>query len=118
MLHRRNSAERFRADIVRLLPPMRYCVRVLSDGNREFDMRLGKYLLTAAAATMAVAPVSAAAVNPAASLSVSQSARAGSATAQDSEAVGGGILIAILAAAAVIAGIIIVADSDDDPDSP
>lgn len=79
-------------------------------------MRLGKYLLAAAAASMSVAPAMAA--NPASSLSVTQSARAGSVTAKDSEAVGGGILVAILAAAAVIVGIVIVADSDDSPDSP
>ena len=89
---------------------------VLATNKREFDMRLGKYLLAAAAASMTVAPAIAA--NPAASLSVAQPARAGSVTADQNEAVGGGILVAILAAAAVIVGIIIIADSDDDPDSP
>jgi len=71
-------------------------------------MRLGKYILTAAAATMAVAPAMAA--NPAASLSVSKSVRTGSVSAQKNELAGGGIIVAILAAAAVVAGIIIVAD--------
>jgi hypothetical protein len=81
-------------------------------------MRLGKYLLAAAAASMSVAPAFAAPVNPAASLSVAKSVRTGSATAENSDAVGGGIIVAVLAAAAVIVGIVIVADSDDDPDSP
>jgi hypothetical protein len=74
-------------------------------------MRLGKYLLAAAAASMTVAPAIAA--NPASIESV----RAGSVVKGDSEAVGGGILVAVLAAAAVIVGIVIVADSDDEPDS-
>lgn len=81
-------------------------------------MRLGKYLMAAAAATMAVAPAVAAPANPAAGLSVSKSVRAGSATANKSELAGGGVLVAILAAAAVVAGIIIVANEDDTPDSP
>jgi hypothetical protein len=83
--------------------------------QREFNMRLGKYILTAAAATMAVAPAMAA--NPAASLSVSKSVRTGSVSAQKNELAGGGIIVAILAAAAVVAVIIIVADNDDNADS-
>lgn len=81
-------------------------------------MRIGKFLLAAAAASMTVAPAMAA--NPAAGLSVSSSVRAGSVTANDSKlrGRGGGFIIAILAAAAVIVGIIIIVDSDDDPDSP
>ncbi|MGA1798730.1 hypothetical protein VH567_08105 [Sphingomonas sp. 4RDLI-65] len=78
-------------------------------------MRLGKYLLTAAAATMAVAPAMAA--NPAANLSVSKSVRAGSVSAKKDKLAGGGVIVAILAAAAVVAGIVIVADNDDDSDS-
>ena len=90
----------------------------LTSLKREFDMRLGKYLMAAAAATMAVAPAVAAPVNPAASLSVTKSARAGSATAKNSDLLGGGIFVAVIAAAAVILGIIIVANEDDSPDSP
>lgn len=81
-------------------------------------MRLGKYLMAAAAATMAVAPAVAAPVNPAAGLSVAQSVRAGSVTSKKNELAGGGVFIALIAAAAVIVGIIIVAKEDDSPDSP
>lgn len=115
MLHRRNGVERFGIVLVMWLPETDNRVMAPSTIKREFDMRLGKYLLAAAAASMAVSPAIAA--NPAASLSVSQSARAGSATDADSEARGGGIIVAVLAAAAIIAGIIIIADSDDDADS-
>ena len=80
-------------------------------------MRLGKYFMAAAAATMAVAPAVAAPVNPAASLSVSKSVRAASVSAKKDKLAGGGVIVAILAAAAVVAGIVIVADSDDDSDS-
>ena len=80
-------------------------------------MKIAKLMLAAAAASMTVAPAMAAPANPAASLSVAKSVRAGSATAKDSQAVGGGVIVAVLAAAAVIAGIIIVADSDDNSDS-
>ena len=76
-------------------------------------MRLGKYILTASAATMAVAPAVAAPAN----LSVSKSVRSGSVSADKNELAGGGIIVAVLAAAAVIAGIVIVADNDDDSDS-
>lgn len=80
-------------------------------------MRLTKYLMAAAAVSMTVAPAMAAPVNPAASLSVSKSIRAGTTTASENDALGGGILIAVLAAAAVIGGIVIIADGDDDNDS-
>lgn len=76
-------------------------------------MRLGKYILTAAAATMAVAPAMAAPAN----LSVAQSVRSGSVSAKKNELAGGGIIVAILAAGAVIAGIIVVASNDDNSDS-
>ena len=65
-------------------------------------MRLGKYLMAAAAATMAVAPAVAAPANPAASLSVAKSARAASVSGKKNELAGGGV---------------IVADSDDNSDS-
>ncbi|WP_380787446.1 hypothetical protein [Sphingomonas sp. R86521] len=77
-------------------------------------MRFGKYLLTAAAATMAVAPAMAA---PAANLSASKSVRAGAVSGEKSDVAGSGIIVAVLAAAAVIAGIVVVADSDDKADS-
>jgi hypothetical protein len=80
-------------------------------------MRLGKYLMAAAAATMAVAPAVAAPANPAAGLSVYKSVRAGSVSTKKNELAGGGVLVAVLAAAAVIAGIVIVANEDDTPDS-
>lgn len=80
-------------------------------------MRVAKFLMAAAAATMVVAPAMAAPVNPAAGLSVAKSVRAGSPTTKKSELAGGGFIVAIIAAAAIVAGIIIVADSDDDADS-
>jgi hypothetical protein len=80
-------------------------------------MRLAKYMMAAAAATLAVAPAVAAPINPAASLSVSKSVRTGSTSAKKNELAGGGVIIAVIAAAAVIAGIVIVADSDDTPAS-
>ncbi|WP_425229476.1 hypothetical protein [Sphingomonas sp.] len=81
-------------------------------------MRLGKYLMAAAAATMAVAPAVAAPANPAAGLSVTKSARAGSPSARRSNLDGGGSFIAIAAAVAVILGIVIVAGEDNTPKSP
>ena len=75
-------------------------------------MRLGKYLMAAAAATMAVAPAVAAPANPAASLSVAKSVRTGSVSGKTNELAGGGILIAVLAVAAVAAGIVVVADDN------
>jgi hypothetical protein len=73
-------------------------------------MRLGKYLLTAAAATMAVAPAMAAPV-------ATKSVRAGAVADSKDKVAGSGIIVAVLAAAAVVAGIVVVADSDDDADS-
>ena len=81
-------------------------------------MRVGKYLVAAAAATMAASPTVAAPGNPAASLSVLPSARAGSSIAHRSDLAGGGLIIAIIAAGVVIAGIIVVADNNDTPRSP
>lgn len=81
-------------------------------------MRFGKILLAAAAVSMAATPALAAPANPAASLSVSKSVRAGSSVDGKNEIAGGGIIIAVLAVAAVVAGIIIIADDNDSPDSP
>jgi len=92
------------------------CQQVTSTRG-SFIMRFGKFVMAAAAATMAVAPAVAAPANPAASLSVSKSVRAGSASAKKNELAGGGIVIALIAAAAVVAGIVVVADSDDSSES-
>lgn len=80
-------------------------------------MRLGKYLMAAAAATMAVAPAVAAPANPAAGLSVAKSARAGSKATNQSDLAGGGFIVAIIAGVLVIVGIVVVADEDDSPRS-
>jgi hypothetical protein len=93
------------------------CQMTVTTMKGVFIMRLGKYLMAAAVATMAVAPAVAAPANPAASLSVAKSARAGSASAKKNELAGGGLIVALIAAAAVVAGVVIVADSDDDADS-
>jgi hypothetical protein len=115
---RRNTANSIRIRLVYGLPCFHDDGNALADEqNREFDMRFGKFIMAASAATMAIAPAMAAPVNPAASLSVSKSVRAGSASAKKNELAGGGIIVALIAAAAVIAGIVIVADSDDDADS-
>lgn len=78
---------------------------------------ISKYLAAVAATALVAAPVAAAPSNPAASLSVAKSVRAGSATTKKSELAGGGIIIALLAVVAVGAGVWAVADSDEDPDS-
>ena len=72
-------------------------------------MQLKKYMLGAAAASLAVAPAYAAPT----------SVRASS-VAIDSEQLGGGAtILALLAAAAIIAGIILIASNDDNsPASP
>ncbi len=78
-----------------------------------------KYFAVAAASALVAAPVAAAPVNPASSLSVTKSVRASapSANKNDIAAGGSGLIIAIVAAAAVIVGIIIIADDDNDSDS-
>ncbi len=75
---------------------------------------VAKYLMAAAAATLAVAPAMAAPANPAASLSVAKSVRTGSASAKKNELAGGGLIIALIAAAAVVVGVVVVADGDSD----
>ncbi len=118
MLQHRNSAEHIRTDPVIGLPCHRYDGIALADEhNREFDMRLGKYLMAAAIATMAVAPAVAAPVNSAASLSVSKSVRAGSTSGKKDKLAGGGVIVALIAAAAVVAGIVVVADSNSNSSS-
>lgn len=78
---------------------------------------ISKYLAAVAATALVAAPVAAAPVNPAAKLSLSKSARAGTVSAKKDKIVGGPILIfAFLAAAAVVAGVVVIAD-DGDSDS-
>ncbi len=80
-------------------------------------MRLGKYFMAAAVATMAIAPAMAAPANSAARLSISAPARAGTSVSHKNKLAGGGFIIAIVAAAAVIAGIVVVATNKDKPAS-
>ena len=81
-------------------------------------MKMFNKIMTAAAiASLATVPAMAASTNPAASLSVAHSARAGTATTKDSDLAGGGAFIAIAAAIAVVVAIVIVASDDDDSDS-
>jgi hypothetical protein len=76
-----------------------------------------KYLAAVAATALVAAPVAAAPINPAATLSVAKSVRTGSASVEKNELAGGGFIIAILAVIAVGVGIYIAVDSDDDADS-
>jgi SNF family Na+-dependent transporter len=74
-------------------------------------MKFAKSFVAVAALSMVAAPAMAAS-NPAASLSVSKSVRASSASGKKNELAGGGIIVAVLAAAAVVAGIVIIADDN------
>lgn len=78
---------------------------------------IAKYLAALAATALAAAPVMAAPANPAATLSVSKSVRAGSVSAKKDKLAGGGIIVAILAVVAIGAGIYVVADNNDNADS-
>jgi hypothetical protein len=80
-------------------------------------MRLGKYLAAVAAVSMAAAPALAAPANPAASLSVSKSVRAGSPSAKNSK-FGGGAIIAVVAIIAIVGGVIAATSGDSKPKSP
>lgn len=75
-----------------------------------------KYLAAVAATALVAAPVAAAPINPAASLSVSKSVRASSPTAKKSKLAGTGLILAI-AAAGIVAGGVIIAVDDDNSDS-
>lgn len=86
-------------------------------------MRVSKFMLTIAAASMATMPVvaSAATANPAAKLSASNSAPASpraSAKAADQKAFGGSWLLLFLAGAAVIGGVIAGTSGKSTPSSP
>lgn len=80
-------------------------------------MKIAKYFAAAAALLMATAPAMAA-PNPAASLSIGKSVRAGSVKGHEKLA-GGGTFVAIAAAAVLVAVVILIADdnSDDNSDS-
>lgn len=78
---------------------------------------IAKYFTALAATALVTAPVVAAPANPATSLSVPKSVRAGSISAKKEKLAGGGIIVAILAIVAIGAGVYVAADSDDDADS-
>lgn len=118
MLHRRIVGELSVVPAVTgLSSSRRHGMDLVTSLKREYDMRLGKYLMAAAAATMAVAPAVAAPTS-ATSLASAKSARAGSLSANKSELAGGGGIVAVIAAVLVIIGIVIVADEKDSPRSP
>lgn len=75
-----------------------------------------KFLSAVAATALVAAPVAAAPVNPAASLSVSKSVRASAPTVKSNKLAGGGILAAIIAAGVVAIGVVAIV-KDDDADS-
>lgn len=80
-----------------------------------------KTLMTAAAATMTVAPAMAAPANPAAPLSVAKSVRADAAVAKDSKLGGenGGLVIALAVGVAIIVAIIVAGSiGEKDATSP
>ena len=83
-------------------------------------MKIKTILAAAAAASLMAAPAMAAPTNPAASLSVTKSVRAGAPAGKASRLsgglFGGGTIIAVIAVAAVIVGLVLVAD-DDNSDS-
>ena len=84
---------------------------------------MSRLMVTAAAASMAFAPIAAQANTRAgdnAPVYSTQTAQPGMARAADGEEMRGGssIILALLAAAAVIGGIIVAAGNDDDDQSP
>ncbi len=84
-------------------------------------MKFGKLMLAVAASSMTVAPAMAATSNPAATLSVAQTARTGSPTASDSKLAGGfgiGAVFAVLIIVGIGALVYLGEDQNDSPDSP
>lgn len=84
-------------------------------------MRFGNLMLAVAASSMTVSPAVAATRNPAATLSVAQTARTGSATASGSKLAGGFGIGAVFAALIVVgigALVYLGEDQNDSPDSP
>jgi hypothetical protein len=73
--------------------------------------------LTAAATTLSLLAAPAMAANPAASLSVAKSARAGAPAAKKSELAGAGLFGAIIAAGVVAIGVVAIVNSEEDDDS-
>lgn len=84
----------------------------------ELSLRFTKYLAAAAATSLAVAPAMAAPYNPAASLSLGKSVRAGSTSKHQNDLLGGGIIIAVIAIVAVGVGVYVGVDTKDSPSSP
>jgi hypothetical protein len=84
----------------------------LRSTKREFEMRLAKILMAAAAVSMSAAPAFAAPTNPAASLSVAKSVRASTSAGKKNNVIAAGVIVAVLAAAAVAVGVVVVADDD------
>lgn len=83
--------------------------------------QFAKFLMAAAATTMAVAPAVAAPTNPAASLSVVKSVRAGAPGAKASRLGGesGGLLIALGVGVAIIVAVIVAgSEGSKTPSSP
>lgn len=75
-------------------------------------MRVAKYLGAVAALSMATAPALAAPANPAASLSVAKSVRAGSPTTNANKLHGAGVFIAAAAVVGVIVAVVLIADDN------
>jgi hypothetical protein len=86
---------------------------------KEFEMRLGKNILAAAAAIAVIgSPIAAHASNAVSKPVTAEVKRVGAAKKAENKLGGGnGTIIAIVAAAAVIGGIILLSD-DDNPSSP
>jgi len=81
-------------------------------------MKIKSSLAALAAMSLAASPALAATANPASSLSIAKSARAGASAKKSNELAGAGLIAAIIGAGVVAIGVIaIVNDSDDDSDS-
>jgi hypothetical protein len=86
---------------------------------KEFEMRLGKNILAAAAAIAVIgSPIAAHASNAVSKPVTAEVKRVGAAKKAENKLAGGsGLIVGIIAAAAVIGGIILLSD-DDNPSSP
>lgn len=84
-------------------------------------MRFAKILVTAAAASMAIAPAMAASANPASGLSLvsAKSARVGKSVSKKSKLEGAGLIaVIVIGGGALIGGIIAATDGNNTPNSP
>lgn len=84
-------------------------------------MKFGRYLAAAAAASLSIAPATAASFNPAASMSLGKSIRAGSSSTHGDDllASGGGFLIALIIVAGIGTGLgLSVGNDGSAPTSP